>query len=95
MIILNQIIDDTLKNNKGKWSRKSLTMFVSFNMAIITGITIVCFNLIFDRELNPYAIQVFFGFLALAGGTSAMTVWDKFKNGPDNQKPFEEDGESH
>lgn len=55
-------------------------MFVSFNMAIITGIYIVAVDHWFAKEINPYAIQVFFGFLALSGGTSVLTVYDKFKN---------------
>lgn len=81
-VIVTQIVNDTLKNAKGKWSRKSLTMFASFIMSIITGVFIILFSLFTRNELNPYAIQVFFGFLALAGGTSALTIWDKMKNNP-------------
>lgn len=80
---LIQVFNDTLKNSNGKYSRKSLTMFVSFIMANILGVFIVTFNLFTNRDLHPYAIQVFYGFLASAVGTGILTVWDKFKNGID------------
>ena len=76
---LNKIIDDTLKNPNGKWSRKSLTMLVSFIMCILIGTYIVISNYITETEINKYAIEVFYGFLLLSGGTSALTVYDKIK----------------
>lgn len=78
--IINKIIDDTLKTPSGKFSRKSLTMLVSFIMAIISGIFISISDYILGKEINKYAIDVFYGFLLLAGGTSAMTIWEKIKN---------------
>jgi hypothetical protein len=81
MTIFQKIINDTLKTPKtGKWSRKSLTMFVSFIMSIIIGIYIVISDYFLHEEINRYAIDVFYGFLVIAGGTSVLTVWDKMKN---------------
>ena len=80
--IINKIINDTLKSPNGKWSRKSLTMFVSFMMSILSGIFILLSDKFLHSEINRYAIDVFFGFLLLSGGTSAMTVWDKLRNKP-------------
>ncbi|WP_026755045.1 hypothetical protein [Sediminibacter sp. Hel_I_10] len=80
MNFLNQIINDTLKNHHGKWSRKSLTMFFSFVMAVIVGLWIVMIHYFTERPVNQYAIQVFYGFLMLSGGTSALTVWDKIRD---------------
>lgn len=70
-----KIINDTLKNPQGKWSRKSLTAFVSFINAILLGWFIVI-----SENVNIYAISVFYGFLGLGGGTLALTVIDKIKN---------------
>lgn len=47
-----QILNDTLKNPKGKFSRKSLTMLVSFFVAIIIGFFMVLgefYNVKFDK----------------------------------------------
>jgi len=74
-----KLINDTLKSPNGKWSRKSLTMFVSFVIAIILGTYIVIANYITERPINQYAIEVFYGFLLLSGGTSVLTVYDKIK----------------
>lgn len=78
--MIQQIIDDTLKSPNGKFSRKSLTMFSSWIMAILTGTFITLSDYIIKQEINKYAIDVFYGFLLLAGGTSVITVWDKIKN---------------
>jgi len=80
MELINQIINDTLKSPDGKWSRKSLTMFSAWIMAILSGIFILISDFFFIREINQYAVDIFYGFLLLAGGTSIMTVWDKIRN---------------
>ena len=69
---MKKIINDTLKSPNGKWSRKSLTMLVSFLVTILLGIKIV-----FTKEVNTSAIDVFQGFLLLVGALSGITVWDK------------------
>lgn len=68
-----KILKDTLQF-RGKWSRKSLTVLVSFINSIILGWYIVATNYV-----NIYAISVFYGFLGLGGGTLALTVIDKVK----------------
>ena len=74
---LTKIIDDTLKSPNGKWSRKSLTMLISFTMCVILGTYIVVSNYITKIPINQYAIDVFQGFLLLTGALSGITVWDK------------------
>jgi len=69
---MKKIINDTLKSPNGKWSRKSLTMFASFLVTILLGTKIV-----FSKEVNTSAIDVFQGFLLLVGALSGITVWDK------------------
>lgn len=89
---MKKIIDDTLKSPNGKWSRKSLTSFVSFFCALILGFYIVISDRVIDREINRYAIDVFQTLLLLTGATLGLTVWDKqtmYKN--DSKK--EEDNE--
>ena len=81
--MIKKIFNDTLKGPNGKWSRKSLTMFVSFLMAILLGSYIVVSNYFTTNEVSMYAIDVFFGFLLLAGGTSVLTVYDKLKGKKD------------
>jgi anionic cell wall polymer biosynthesis LytR-Cps2A-Psr (LCP) family protein len=78
-----KIFNDILKGPDGKYSRKSLTMFVSFISSVVLGTYIVVANYITDIPINQYAIDVFQGFLLLVGTLSGVTVWDKqnlFKN---------------
>lgn len=64
-----KIIDDTLKFN-GKWSRKSLTAFVSFTFAL----TYEFFGLFEKYDSKEY---VFTTLLILSGSVLGLTVWDK------------------
>jgi hypothetical protein len=73
----DKLIDDTLKEKDGKWSRKSLTMFVCMAMSVITGTYIVFSNVIIDRPVAEAAEVVFLGFLAGAWGNAYLTVRDK------------------
>ena len=87
-MIKNKLINDTLKSPNDKWSRKSLTMFISFLMCIILGSYIVISNYITEIPINSYAIDVFQGFLLLVGALSGITVWDKqnmFNNKKDDE----------
>ena len=76
-----KLINDTLKGPNGKWSRKSLTAFISMIIAVIVGVYIVVSDYFLDHEINQFAIMVFYGFLGLGGGTLGLTVIDKIKNG--------------
>jgi hypothetical protein len=80
MLRLEKLISDTLKSPNGKWSRKSLTMFVSFIISINLGTYIVISDYVLEKEINRYAIDVFNGFLILTGTLSGVTVWDKMSN---------------
>lgn len=75
------MINDTLKGPNGKWSRKSLTAFVSFVMMVLVGAFIVVSDYLIpeSKEINQYAIMVFYGFMTLGGGTLGLTVVDKMK----------------
>lgn len=66
------IIFETLKNPKGKWSRKSLTAFASFGFAIVYEFVFPFFNF----QTKEY---VFISLLALSGSVLGLTVWDKNK----------------
>jgi len=92
---MKKILNDTLKGPSGRYSRKSLTMLTSFSISIILGLYIVFSDRILNKEINRYAIDVFYGFLMLTGGLSGVTVWDKSRNnnndnynnyGPNNNK---------
>lgn len=77
MTKINKIIDDTLKSPHGKWSRKSLTMFVSFIVSILLGAFIVVSNYFTEVPVNNDAILVFAGFLSMAGYQGKLTLDDK------------------
>ena len=58
---LKKLIDDTLKTPSGKWSRTSLTMFVSF----ISSLSYLGYELILNGN---FYIEAFFALLATATG---------------------------
>ncbi len=72
-----KIINDTLKSPNGKWSRKSLTLFVSFVITIVIGTHIVLAPS-FGIIVNDYTIKVFDGFMFLVVGLTLGTIVDKF-----------------
>lgn len=72
MNTIRKIINDTLKSPEGKWSRKNLTMFTSFVVAIIIGFFIVV-------NYEQSATEIFYGFILLSGGTSVLALYDKIK----------------
>ena len=85
-----KIFKDTLQQN-GRWSRKSLTMFISFVMACLTGIYIVVSDYVLkDKEINRYASDVFNGFLLLTGGLAGISVADKFTGRDKDGKKVDE-----
>lgn len=80
MELITKIINDTLKSPNGKFSRKSLTILSSWILAGLCGIFIIISDFFLSKEINQYAISVFYGFLMMAGGTTAATVYEKLKN---------------
>ena len=58
MKVINKIIDDTLKS-RGKWSMKRLTAFVVVLFILILGSFIVLSDLVLEKEVNKYGIEVF------------------------------------
>ena len=73
---MKKLINDTLKSPSGKWSRKSLTMFVSFVILIVMWLL----DQVFQLKVSEF---IFWGFTSLAGGISLMTVLDKYSNEKD------------
>jgi hypothetical protein len=55
---MKKLINDTLKE-KGKYSRKSLTVLVTFLFILALGTFIVISDKILEKEVNRYAIDVF------------------------------------
>lgn len=68
-----KILNDTLKNPRGKWSRKSLTAFASFAFAV--SYEAICMWT--GRGCNEY---VFNGLLMLCAACLGLSVWDKQNN---------------
>ena len=74
---MEKLIKDTLQTPSGKWSRTSLTMLVSFGIAIIIGVTIVYNSYFLGVTDNRDAIAVFDSFMLLVFGLSGVTVANK------------------
>ena len=66
---MKKILKDTLQSN-GKWSRKSLTAFFAFHIAVVYEFL----GLFLHFETKEY---VFITLLTLVGATLGLTVWDK------------------
>jgi len=75
---MRKLINDTLKSPNGKWSRKSLTLFVSFVVALVLGFYIVLSDFFLKVEINKYSIEVFDSFMLLVAALTGATVADKF-----------------
>jgi hypothetical protein len=67
---LHKLVDDTLKENDGKWSSKRLTMFASMITAIATTVIIVI-------KYEDSALAVTYGWMAMATGQSILSLKDK------------------
>ena len=70
---MKKLIEDTLKVNE-KWSRKSLTIFITFIFILALGTFITISDKILSggKVVNIYAIQVFSGLLLFE--TSLMGI---------------------
>lgn len=71
-----KIFRDTLQKG-GKWDKQALTMFASFCMTCAIGGYIVVSDWFLEREINRYAIEAFYGFVLLSGGTGVINIWNK------------------
>lgn len=68
---MNKIVNDTLKNPQtGRWSRKSLTIFVAFFSALIYEFVFPYF------EINTKE-YVFITLMSAVVSGLGLTVWDK------------------
>lgn len=76
---MKKLINDTLKNKDGIYSRKSVTAFASFNLSWIYEMILPFFGL----QTKDYVFQ---GFLMLCGATLGLTVWDKKKFDKNNNE---------
>jgi hypothetical protein len=66
--VLKELFVDTLKKD-GKWSRTSLTMFISFAICVLVGLI--------DFFMHGYNTEVFFGFLSVAVGSKISDALSK------------------
>ena len=66
--LLSEIAHDTLTKD-GKWSRTSLTMFVSFMMA--------CGFAVYDLVNNGFHFEVFLTFMGVALGSKLVDAQSK------------------
>lgn len=73
-----KIINDTLKSPNGKWSRKSLTAFVSFIVSIVLGGFIAVYAPMKGLILSQFSMGVFESFMLMGGYLLGVSVVDKF-----------------
>lgn len=85
MKTIKSIINHTLKNKQGKWSRKSLFMFVNHICGMLVGAYITLSHWLSERELSEDTINVFYVFMMAAGATIPFTIWDKKKGLQNNE----------
>lgn len=80
MSLLN-VLDQTLKDKEGRWSRKSLTMFVSFSvmMAYIVADAVTKMPVLAASYRIGIDYTVIGLLAAMATGQSALTVLEKVK----------------
>jgi hypothetical protein len=71
-----KLINDTLKSPDGKWSRKSLTAFAAFTLAIVYEFVLPLPIPYLGLQTKEY---VFITLIGLTGATLGLTVWDKSK----------------
>lgn len=74
---MNKILNDTLKNKDGTWSKQSLTFLVSFLMSIILGVSLTALSFFLNITINPVAENVFNSFIMLTGVMSGTNIWNK------------------
>jgi hypothetical protein len=76
-----KLVDDTLKNSKGKWSRKSITALVSFLFALNYATTIPYLWYMLNDNRFEFNVTVFSMSITLTSVCLGLSVWDKSKGG--------------
>jgi hypothetical protein len=85
---MKKVINDTLKTN-GKWSRKSLTILITFVFILALGTFIVISDKILEKEVNRYAINVFDSLLVFE--SLLMGLSEASKKFVNKQEPVKEE----
>jgi hypothetical protein len=81
--LLTKIWNDTFCNPQGKVSRKNLTMFFSFaSMMFFMYLEVFTTMPILTMFQIKVPAHIYYTLAGIAGGHSALTVYDKIKNKP-------------
>lgn len=83
-----KLIDDLLKTPEGKWSRKSIIIFITFKFVILLGTFIVVSDKILEKEVNRYSIDVFNSLLLFLA--ASMGISEASKKILNKEKPPQE-----
>ena len=65
-----QLLNDTLKNADGKWSRKNITCLIAFLYAMFYA----SMGLFLNRDIEEFVV---IGFLSLSAGLLGLSTWEK------------------
>jgi hypothetical protein len=82
--MFQKLINDTLKSPDGKYSRKNLTTFVSFVIAVLLSFIVIIGNISFKIPIDNNAVIIIFGFLTMAGYQGSLALKDKINNRNNN-----------
>jgi len=80
---LKKIWNDTLKSPGGKYSRKSVYMFIAFYVGVFIGI---CLTIADPKEHGEY---IFTTFMGVGTGLNILSFFDKQKGGGNLTPPTE------
>lgn len=73
-----KLIDDTLKKSNGKWDKQALTMFISFSISIVLGVSNTIVSYMTELTSNPTADNVFNSFMFLTAALSGTNIVNKY-----------------
>lgn len=74
---MTKLINDTLKKKDGTWDKQALTMFASFIITVILGLTNTLLSYLLQIYDNRMAEGVFDTFAILTGSLSGINVGNK------------------
>lgn len=83
---MQKILNDTLKNKDGTWSKQSLTFLVSFLMSIMLGAVLTALSFLLNITINPVAENVFNSFIMLTCVMSGTNIWNKIVENKNEQE---------